>query len=211
MVKIADIKKTMEKQSKSASDKLFLLKSGEKAKIRVRLELDDINEVPIWSRYDESDTSRNVQIISPTVVGQKDEFSEHPENFDLGDIKRIVYYPLPVWNYEKEMTQIWLLKGTTQSPLNQLIAQITDAEVDLCEQDLVVSREGERFETKYNIAFRKSSEFVPTKGGKKVKAKPISWDMVTKKLFEVFPAPNLDEYRVGGSDENITTGEEDDF
>ena len=46
MVKLADIKATLERQGRRASDKLFLLKSGDKIRIRILLDFDDIEECP---------------------------------------------------------------------------------------------------------------------------------------------------------------------
>ena len=206
MVKLADIKATLERQGRRASDKLLLLKSGEKVRIRILLDFDDIEECPIWGRFGED----RVTIISPTVLGKTDPFLENPDDYDLNGIKKTVFYPLPVWNYDKERIQIWLLKGTQQGPISQILAYIADGDVTLTDHDIVISREGDGFDTKYNVVFKKESAFKPKKGGKKIKAKTMSWDRVTKRLFDIYPSPDLKDFKIGSADENIAVDDSDD-
>ena len=173
--------------------KLLLLKSGEKVRIRILLDFDDIEECPIWGRFGED----RVTIISPTVLGKTDPFLENPDDYDLNGIKKTVFYPLPVWNYDKERIQIWLLKGTQQGPISQILAYIADGDVTLTDHDIVISREGDGFDTKYNVVFQEGVSFqTRRKVGRTIKAKTMSWDRVTlNALFDIYPTPDLKDFK----------------
>lgn len=166
------IKEDLDKSGGGDSNILRISESP--TRIRFLKEIDDGVSVIFHSKWDDHN--------HPCLK----QYGKSCPNCDNPESKTVRMYYWPIWNYEKKEMQWFGAKATPNSSIPYLV-NITEEHGSVTNQDIIVKKTGERFETKYpcKVTGRK----IPWKAMVKkynIKEKPGNKKQLMDMLYDTF-------------------------
>ena len=182
---VVDAIKNQVRSGGSAFKNFFAIRgSGEQVRIRFLDNLDKAIQITMHTRWQDID--------HPCLTY----YGKPCPNCDNPDIKAVDFFAMNVYNYETKKVEIFFFKASKNSPLNQIVMIYENSSDDpkrktITNQDLIIQRNGVKFETSYAVIQGRKGQF-PKAGQVKKFTKKEIFDLVLKAHNKV--GEEIDDY-----------------
>lgn len=182
---VVDAIKNQVRSGGSAFKNFFAIRgSGEQVRIRFLDNLDKAIQITMHTRWQDID--------HPCLTY----YGKPCPNCDNPDIKAVDFFAMNVYNYETKKVEIFFFKASKNSPLNQIVMIYENSSDDpkrktITNQDLIIQRNGVKFETSYAVIQGRKGKF-PKAGQVKKFTKKEIFDLVLKAHNKV--GEEIDDY-----------------
>ena len=134
---LEDMRQRIQRQGASREG-IFFIKKGEKKRIRFLVDLDKGLKVVFHDKFGE------INVPCRSHFGAN---CPHCENEELRTRDNFAW---PIYNYDDKRVQIFMFKANENTPVPHLLALFEEFET-LLDRDIIIGRQGERFDTVYSV------------------------------------------------------------